>query len=246
MTSAGQESVGRTMLVAVAVALACSAMVTTAVYLLKPLQAAYAAVERNRAIAVAAGVAAPGAPDDEVVAAYLDLEAFVIDLETGGIARNLDGRSYDHWQTLTDGPPRFVPVYLSVEDGALARVVVPLDGPGMWSRLYGYLALGPDLNTVLALVIHGHGETPGIGDRIQSPDWLAGWTGKQVRDADGRVSLAVSDDRALPARHRVDVITGATISSQAVGGMVRVWLGPQGLGDVLAGAIERWRAEEGR
>lgn len=246
MTRAGEESVGRTMLVAVGVALACSAMVTTAVYLLKPIQAAYAAVERNRAIALAAGAIEPRAPDDAVVAAFLDLEALVMDLEAGEIARDLDGRSYDHWEVVADGPPRFVPVYLSVEDGALARVVVPLDGQGMWSKLYGYVALAPDLNTVVALVIHQHGETPGVGDRIQEPEWLAGWRGKEVRDAEGRVRLDVSNDRALPAEHRVDVITGATVTSQAVGRMVKFWLGPDGIGAVLAGVIEGWRAEEGR
>lgn len=231
------------MIVAVGVALACSAMVTTAVYLLKPMQAAYAAVERNRAIALVAGRIEASAPDDEVVAAFLDLQALVVDLETGRIASDMDGRSFDHWQEGSGEPPRLVPVYLSYRDGLLDRVVLPLDGQGMWSRLFGYVALEPDLNTVVALVIHQHGETPGIGDRIQSAEWLANWSGKRIRDDSGRVRIDVSGDRTLPERHRVDVITGATITSQAVGSMVRQWLGPEGLGEALADVIEQQEAQ---
>jgi Na+-transporting NADH:ubiquinone oxidoreductase subunit C len=239
-----EESVARTMLVAVGVALFCSAMVTTAVFLLRPIQAAYQAIERNRAIVVAAGVVAPGAADEAVVDAFLDLEALVIDRMTGERVEGLDPRTFDHWQVMPEpdqARPLHVPVYIRREQGRIVRVVFPVDGQGMWSTIYGYLALEPELNTVAALVIHEHGETPGIGDRIQSPNWLAGWIGKQVRDAEGGLRIDVTADAALAPEHRVDVITGATITSQAVGRMVRDWFGEDGYQSALprlAAAIE--------
>lgn len=226
--STERESVLRTMLVAVGVALVCSAMVTSAVHFLRPIQAAYGALERNRAIALAAGVIDADAGDAEVVTAFLDLEAVVLDTTGGGIAADLDGHSYDHWAEAGEGGPRFVPVYLAGKQGAPGLLVVPVDGKGMWSTLYGYLALEADLNTVHRLVIHGHGETPGIGDRIQSPEWLAQWAGKRLRDDAGRLRIQVSADATVADEHRVDVITGATITSQAVGRMVRQRLGPEG------------------
>jgi Na+-transporting NADH:ubiquinone oxidoreductase subunit C len=232
------------MLIAVGVALVCSAMVSTAVFLLRPIQAAYGAVERNRAITLAAGMATAEAPDDEVVAAYLDLEAIVFDLETGEIAGDMDGRSYDHWQSESGEPPRFVPVYLSTDGDSLERIVLPVDGQGMWSTIRGYIALEPDFDTVASLVIHQHGETPGIGDRIQQPEWLALWRGKRLHNELGKLSLTVSNDIAIPEQHRVDAITGATVTSQAVGRMIGKWFGPEGYGTTLAEALDsRGRGE---
>ena len=48
ITPTPRESIPRTMFIAVCVALFCSAMVSGAVFLLRPMQAAYAALERAR------------------------------------------------------------------------------------------------------------------------------------------------------------------------------------------------------
>lgn len=230
---AGEESVGRTMLVAVGVALFCSALVTVAVQLLRPVQAAYAAVERNRAIVVAAGLADIDTPDEEVVREFLSLEAEVIRLATGEVVAGADGHAFDHWAVAGEGIPAEVPVYLRREAGRLVRVVLPVDGQGMWSTIRGYLALAPDLDTVAAFVVYSHGETPGIGDRIENPEWLARWQGRRLRNDAGELVLDVSDDPAIPAASRVDTITGATVTSKAVGRLVRRWLGPEGYATAL-------------
>jgi|GEM_PF-3344519 len=209
------------MLIAVCVALLCSALVTTAVQILRPIQAAYAAIERNRAIAIVSGLVASTASDDDVVDAFLSLDARVLDRETGQQIEQLDARTYDHWHMDAAQPTSYLPIYILHTNAHLDGVVLPIDGKGMWSTLYGYLTLAPDLNTIARLVIHEHGETPGIGDRIQDPQWLAQWHGKRLRDAGGVLQIDVSPDTAQPAEHRIDTITGATITSRAVGRMVR-------------------------
>ncbi|MGE0621723.1 MAG: FMN-binding protein [Pseudomonadales bacterium] len=247
---AGEESVGRTMLVAIGVALFCSAMVTVAVHVLRPVQAAYAAVERNRAIVEAAGLAPAEASDDAVVREFLSLDVAVIELATGAVVEGVDGHAFDHWAATAaaaaagDDRPAQVPIYLRRESGALVRVVLPVDGRGMWSTIRGYLALAPDLDTVAALVVYEHGETPGIGDRIEDPGWLALWQDKRLRNTAGEIAINVSDDPALPRENRVDTITGATVTSKAVGRLVRDWLGSDGYAAALAALAAREGIEQ--
>lgn len=243
------ERVGRTLAVAVAVALACSAMVSLAVHVLRPIQHAYAHVERNRAILEAAGTLDAEADDAAVVAAYLDLDVRLVDLAAGAFADRspiTDPGGYDHWQvgesdpaslkradaTAPTGPARYVPVYLLWRADVLQRLVLPVHGQGMWSTIYGYLALEPDFDTVAALTIYRHGETPGIGDRIEDPQWLARWQGKRVYDEAGDVRIAVVR-QPRDSRYQVDLISGASVTSQSVGRLVELWLGEKGYGPLL-------------
>ncbi|GIT10162.1 MAG: hypothetical protein CM1200mP31_3310 [Candidatus Neomarinimicrobiota bacterium] len=41
----------------------------------------------------------------------------------------------------------------------------------MWSTLFGYIALGPDLDTVLGIQFYKHGETPGLGGEVEK-EWF--------------------------------------------------------------------------
>ena len=237
MTSS-TESLPRTLLIAVGVALFCSAMVSSAVYVLRPIQTAYALLERNRAIvAVAFG---PGERSDAaVVQAFLNLDARVLDLDNGRFVPALDGRSFDHWQEAPGEaqPPtetRLVPVYFVKEDGVGPRIVLPVDGRGMWSTIYGYVALQADLSTVADVRFHRHGETPGIGDRIQNPAWLALWRGKQIYDVSGAPQIRVARSDAADGAHHVDLISGASVTSESVGRFVNEWFGDNGYGPWLA------------
>jgi Na+-transporting NADH:ubiquinone oxidoreductase subunit C len=236
------ESVARTLVIAVAVALVCSALVSTAVYVLRPIQSAYALLERNRAI-VSVGYGSSDLSDAAVVQSFLDLDARVLDLDTGQFVAAIDGHSFDHWrEQLADEPqanqpaaePRLVPVYVVEVNGVRSRVVLPVHGRGMWSTIYGYIALGPDLNTVAGVNFHLHGETPGIGDRIQNPVWLKSWQGKRIYDTADAVQIRVGRPEALADIHQVDLISGASVTSEAVGQFVNSWFGERGYGPWLA------------
>jgi Na+-transporting NADH:ubiquinone oxidoreductase subunit C len=226
------------MLIAVCVALFCSAMVSGGVYLLRPLQAAYASLERNETILTVAGRLPAESGEKAIVDAYLELDARVVDLASGISTNTLDGHVYDHWAPsgVDMGPaiakmdsvgldtlPRYVPVYIVSGPTGMERLVLPVHGRGMWSMLLGYVALEADLQTIAAVGFYKHGETPGIGDRILDDTWLQSWQGKRLYDPSGEVKIRMDANQNTPPQYRVDAITGATVTSQAVARMVAFW-----------------------
>ncbi|MEZ5598232.1 MAG: FMN-binding protein [Pseudomonadales bacterium] len=220
VTGSQPESLPKTLAITVLIAACCATMVTAAVLTLRPMQAAYAAIERNRAIVAASNPALAEAGDSAIVTAYLALQRHLVDLRTGADIDDVD--TVERWPSEADASRPGVPVYLRVRDGKLDCVVLPLDGKGMWSTLYAYLALEGDLATVRALSIYRHEETPGIGDRIQDPAWLAQWHGRRLYDSEGNVRLGEAD--AVDADFYIDTITGATVTSSAAIRMVRASL----------------------
>ena len=246
------EKIGRTLLIAMAVALGCSAMVSLAIQFLRPVQDAYAQLERNRAVLTAAGELPDNASDRMIVSRYLDLDVRVVNMTSKVFVDHTpvgDARLYDHWaldegsrlllqasaEATSDRPtllPQYVPVYLVWEGQTLHRLVLPVHGKGMWSTIYAYLALNGDLSTVAGMHVYRHGETPGIGDRIEDPQWLSTWTGKRAYDDTGRSQFLVARGSSA-SPYRVDLITGASVTSEALGNIVRFWLGPQGYGPLL-------------
>ncbi len=97
------DSLPRTLMVATIVALLCSGLVATAVTMLRPIQYAQTQLERNRAIVTAAGMpGATQATNQAVIGEFLDLDARVIDLNSGKTVANIDAYSFDHWQSISD------------------------------------------------------------------------------------------------------------------------------------------------
>jgi Na+-transporting NADH:ubiquinone oxidoreductase subunit C len=100
--------------------------------------------------------------------------------------------------------------------------VLPISGKGLWSTLYGYLALEGDANTVRGITFYQHGETPGLGGEVDNPQWKANWKGKTILDEQGKlVSVTVKKakiDPSIPVEkhHYVDGLSGATITSNGV------------------------------
>ena len=252
-----EETLVRTLSVATGIALACALMVSTAVYFLRPMQLAYADLERNRIIVEAAGLAPrdSGLSDRTVVGRFVDLQVRVVDLETGQFTEDVDAQLYDQ-RTASADPEmsvaipepldlaglgrraRYAPVYLVTDGGRIDRIVLPIHGQGMWSTLYGYLTLQSDFNTVAGIRIFEHGETAGIGDRIQDPAWQGEWVGRRLYDEAGALRFRVVRNANPP--FEVDVISGATVTAEAVGNLVRYWLGEHGYGPLL----DRLRAVE--
>lgn len=253
-----EEKLSRTLLVAVSVALGCALLVSTTVYFLRPIQLAYADLERNRVIVETAGLALPGETlsDRVIVSRFVELDARVVDLETGEFAEDVDARRYDQRAAAIDPETsvavpesldiaglgrraRRVPVYLLLSGGRIERIVLPVHGQGMWSTLYGFLSLESDFNTIAAIRIYEHGETAGIGDRIQDPAWEAEWVGKQLYGPTGGLQFRVVRDADPP--FEVDIISGASVTAEGVGNLVRYWFGEHGYATFLT----RLRATDG-
>ena len=80
-------------------------------------------------------------------------------------------------------------VYQVLDGERVDMLVLPVEGKGLWSTLYGYLALdGRDPGLVRGIAFYEHAETPGLGGEVDNPKWRAKWTGRKVF-GDNRTSL---------------------------------------------------------
>lgn len=234
-----------TLVFAGAVCFVCAIVVSGAAVGLGPRQEANERLDRQRKVLEADGALAA----DEIGAAEAQrrfdaIEAVVVDLQTDRERPDLDPTDLPAEQMSAPenaaglkSMPRYVVVYKHhTPDGGLDRVIVPVVGQGMWSRLEGYLALDGDLVTVRTLTFHTQKETPGLGAEIDTPAWKALWKDRRAYGPDGAVAIEVIKGAAGPAAEdpfHVDGITGATITSRAVSELVRFWLGKDGLGPYL-------------
>lgn len=250
-TTAGKETVVKTLLVALFVSLVCSSLVASAAVLLKPRQVANELLDMRRNILEVAGLLEPGADVDE---AFQSIETRLIDFETGAYVEDADPERFDPFDAVKDPersvavPPeidrarvsrraRWGLVYLVVEAGAVQRIILPVSGYGLWSTMYGFISVEADGNTVVDITFYDHGETPGLGDQIAKPAWRALWQNKRLYDESGVLQVEVvkgrvsADDPLAP--YRVDGISGATLTGNGVTHLLRYWLGDHGYGPYL-------------
>ena len=119
------------------------------------------------------------------------------------------------------------------------KLVLPIRGRGLWSTLYGFIALevgvdqGPKAINVIGLTYYKHGETPGLGGEVENQIWKNYWPGKKVFDGNWNVKVAVTKATNVPEKFKVDALSGATLTSNGVTNMLKFWLGEQGFGPYL-------------
>ena len=76
----------------------------------------------------------------------------------------------------------FALVYIVRTNGAIEQVILPVYGAGLWSTMFGYLAVAGDGATIRGLRFYEHAETPGLGDQIDGvPHPLGGFGRISVR-----------------------------------------------------------------
>ncbi|KGD61322.1 MAG: Na+-transporting NADH:ubiquinone oxidoreductase subunit C [Alcanivorax sp.] len=248
--SANKESVGKTLLVAFLVCVVCGVVVATAAVSLRPVQSKNQLLDKRMNILQAAGLYQPGVDVNEV---FKSIERRFVDIDTGEYVEMPE--SYDQRKAAKD-PQRserlsgkediagiksqanVAEVFLARGDnGDLSRIILPVHGYGLWSTLYGFLALEPDANTVSGLGFYEHGETPGLGGEVDNPKWKALWEGKKLYGEQGEVEIQVVkgavDSKTPNAEHKVDGLAGATLTSNGVSNLLRFWVGENGFGPYL-------------
>ncbi len=245
------DSKQKTIAVALLLCLVCSVAVSTAAVMLKPIQEQNKALDKKRNILQIAGLMQDGKSVDEL---FQQVEAKVVDLRTGEYATDIDPASFDARAASVDPDlnivlskeqdtasikrtAKYATIYLQKDAaGQVEKVILPIYGYGLWSTLHGFLALQSDVNTVVGLGFYEHAETPGLGGEVDNPAWKAQWVGKQVFDAEGKVSIHVVKGAATTgdkAAHEVDALSGATLTSRGVDNLLHFWLGENGLGPYL-------------
>lgn len=259
------DSTGKTLLVAAALCVFCSIFVSYAAVALKPEQIANKQADKNRSILAAAGMLEPGKKIEALFQQRVEVK--IVNLETGEYLTEANAQedwerailanpaAYDQRAAAkTTGQnrmlkaeqdtaslkrlPKYATVYLAKnEQGEVQSIILPVSGYGLWSTLYGFLALETDLTTIVGLGFYEHSETPGLGGEVDNPKWRALWPGKKAFDENGNIAISLikgNVDSSNPrAVYEVDGLAGATLTSRGVSNLVQFWLGENGFGPFL-------------
>ena len=249
------DSVPKTIAVAVGLCLVASMIVSAAAVSLRPVQKANKLRDKQLNVLQVAGAYQP---DDDIAEAFSAFEPHVLELATGEFTEQYDIETFDKLATSSDpaivraleedpagigSQMKFQMIYLlRKQDGELDKVILPIKGYGLWSTLYGFIALEKNGNDIYGLQFYQHGETPGLGAEVDNPRWKALWRDKKLFDDSGtlQITVAKTPPPAGP-EHHVDALAGATLTSRGVDNLVRFWMGEQGYGPFLkrlqAGAV---------
>ncbi|MFY0310572.1 Na(+)-translocating NADH-quinone reductase subunit C [Leisingera sp. D0M16] len=245
--AASPDSVGKTVFIAVAVCLVASMIVSTAAVSLRPVQETNKKRDKQLNVLQVAGLYEPG---QNVAEAFAAFEPQVLDLETGEFTEQFEAASFDDLAAAQDPElsrelendpagigrqSRYKTVYLlREENGDLDKVILPIHGYGLWSTLYGFIAVEENGNDIYGLQFYQHGETPGLGAEVDNPRWKALWSGKKLHDESGALQISVAKTQG-PAgpEHHIDALAGATLTSVGVDNLVKFWMGEEGYGPFL-------------
>ncbi len=128
--------------------------------------------------------------------------------------------------------PTHMPVYMVKKDNKIEKVILPIYGKGLWSTMYGFIAIDKDIKTVKGFTFYEHGETPGLGGEIDNPRWKASWKGKKLYDKEGKLKIEVIKGLVDPSNpkaiHQIDGLSGSTLTTRGVDQTVKFWLGEDG------------------
>ena len=234
------DSIPKTILVAVGLCLFCSMIVSFAAVNLKSIQDVNKIRDKQKNILQVAGVYYDGINIEET---FLSFEPMIVDINKGSYSNKFDPKTFDDKKAssdpvlstlLIDDPAsigrrtNFATVYLlKNKDGSLDKVILPIHGYGLWSTLYGFIALEENCNDIFGLQFYQHAETPGLGAEVDNPKWRAQWNGKKLNNNKGDLMIEVAKTVNYK-EHHIDALAGATLTSNGVDNLVKFWMGESG------------------
>ena len=256
------DNIVKTIGVAVLLCLVCSVIVSGAATLLKPTQVANALLDKKNNILAVSGIDLAG---KSVADAFTQIETKVVDMSTGEFTDAVDAVTFDQRKASKDpeyrvdlsseqdiaqigGRSKYANVYLVKEGDAIQKIILPIKGYGLWSTLYGFIALEQDANTVSGITFYEHKETPGLGGEIENKKWQASWDGKKIADASGEPILQLIKGTVTAdtpsSEYKIDGLAGATLTSNGVTNLVQFWMGEDGFGPYLEKVRKDVRAKQ--
>lgn len=243
-------------MVALLLCVVCSVVVAASVVLLKPVQETNKTLNLKENILVAAGLLKAGQGKATIEDTFKKITPKLVDVSTGEyvgveMVNKADINSYDQRKASKDPSlsielapekdlatikrrAKYAKVYVLEEAGKVERIILPIKGYGLWSTLYGFVALEGDANTIVGLGFYEHAETPGLGGEVDNPNWKAQWPGKKVYDLASdpapkiRLVKGGVDRNSPDAVYGVDGLSGATLTSKGVSNLLHFWLGSDG------------------
>lgn len=248
-----RDSTQKILGVAFLLCLVCSILVSAAAVGLSDRQERNKAEEKKKNILQAAGLYQEGVSIDEQ---FARIQPRVVDLQSGTFTTAIDAASFDSRLAARDPETRYtipadrdlaaikyrsryMDVYLVIDNDQFQQIILPVHGKGLWSTMYGFIALASDLTTVNGFAFYEHGETPGLGGEIDNPTWKSQWPGKKIYDETGKTRIEVIkgtvDRTADDAIYKADGLAGATLTGRGVSHLLKYWLGEDGYKPFLAG-----------
>ncbi len=253
------ETIGKILTVTLAVCVVCAVLVSAAAVSLNGIQQKNKELDKIKNILIAGDLYEKG---QDIEASYRNNVTPVMielasgnELTEGDFKDDLNVESFDikemskhpeYGKVLTTEQdaiavkqaPKYMVVYELKSGDKLEKIVLPIFGKGLWSTLYGFMALGSDLKTIRGLTFYEHGETPGLGGEVDNPRWKEQWKGKLAFDDEWNVRISVIKGKVIPGRpeaiHQVDGLSGSTLTTRGLDTLVNYWLGDNGYGPYLS------------
>lgn len=241
----GNDSISKTFGVALALCIVCAVVVSGAAVILRPTQEINKLIDLKTNILASAGLLQEGV---SIETQFEQITPRVVDLSTGRFTDAIDAATYDQRKASKDpalsmaldpkqDPAKikrrvnYATVYMVEGEQGIEKIILPIKGYGLWSTLYGFIALEADLETVAGIGFYEHTETPGLGGEVDNPKWKSSWIGKQAYNQ-GELAITVLKGKADMSRagseSQIDGLAGATLTTRGVDNLVRYWLGDQG------------------
>jgi Na+-transporting NADH:ubiquinone oxidoreductase subunit C len=243
--SAKNDSFFKTISVAVALCLVCSVIVSSAAVLLKEKQDTNAALDKKKNVLYAANLLQA---DTDIEAVFSNIDQKFVDLSSGKFVTLDNPSGFEQRQAAKNTDTSIViendlakigrrskiaPVYLVRDGEKVKTIILPIHGKGLFSTMYGFIALEADKQTIVGLKFYEQGETPGLGGEVENPRWLALWTGKKLMNAQGQPALKLV--KTIPtSEFEVDALSGASMTTRGLQNMLDYWLSEQGFGPFLS------------
>ncbi len=255
------DSAKKTIGVALGVCLVCSVFVSSATVALSEKQEENKKLDKIENILEAADLKPEGNSEEIKEVYHKKIKTELINLETGEVVpedqytKELMPENFDLKKIISNPDlvtpippekdiarikkkPKYMLVYKVMDkDGNVSKYILPIYGKGLWSTLYGFIALDKDLKTISGITFYEHGETPGLGGEVDNPRWKQLWKGKQAFNDNWQPIIKVIKGKVDPsspeANHTIDGLSGATLTTRGVNNLVRFWLSEEGYGHFL-------------
>lgn len=255
-----KDTVAKTLMVAGVLCVVCSIVVSGSAVMLKPTQEKNQLLDKKKNILNAAGMYQPG---DDIIEKFKAFKSVIVDLETAEVVDGIDQATFNQKKRAKDPTEsvripgdkdfgdikrrsKLAQLYFVMNGDAIEKIILPIHGKGLWSTMYGFVALSKDTKVIEGITFYEHGETPGLGGEIDNANWKASWQGKMAFDENWNPAIRVIKGKVntagANAKYEIDGLSGATITARGVSGTMRYWLSDHGFGPFL----EKLRQNQGR
>lgn len=187
---------------------------------LKPIQTKNAEIKKKMDILGALKVECTRQNAEEHFTKYIDLSKSVVLDANGNPVDGVNPFDVDIKKQFRDKTlaekDRLYPLFVGNVDGK-TKYIIPMVGTGLWGPIWGYLAINDDKQSIYGAVFDHKTETPGLGAEIATELFTKQFVDELISDNGQFVPFKVVKDGSGSSQlHKVDGITGGTITSKGV------------------------------